>query len=93
MILKNEVNHIARLAKLSLTEKEKERMQKDLSSILDYFTLLKKAPKFNTGKKSVVGLLSTRKDENISQDPATVKEMSDAFPNKKNGYIKVKSIL
>ena len=45
MISKDEVQHIAKLARLELTEKEIEKMQKDLSEILGYFDLLKKAPK------------------------------------------------
>ena len=45
MISKEEVEHIAKLARLELTGKEVEKMQKDLSAILDYFDLLKKAPK------------------------------------------------
>ncbi len=47
MISKEEVEHIAKLARLELTESEVKKMQKDLSAILDYFNLLKKAPKPN----------------------------------------------
>ena len=43
MISKEEVVRIAKLARLELTETEIEKMQKDLSSILDYFNLLKEA--------------------------------------------------
>ena len=45
MISKEEVEHIAKLARLELAPVEIEKMQKDLSAILDYFNLLKKAPK------------------------------------------------
>jgi aspartyl/glutamyl-tRNA(Asn/Gln) amidotransferase C subunit len=44
MISKEEVEHIAKLARLELTGKETEKMQKDLSAILDYFILLKNVP-------------------------------------------------
>ena len=44
MISKEEVQHIAKLARLELTPQEIEKMQKDLSAIFDYFELLKKAP-------------------------------------------------
>ena len=40
MISKEEVKHIAKLARLGLTEKEREKMQKELSSILDYIEKL-----------------------------------------------------
>jgi aspartyl-tRNA(Asn)/glutamyl-tRNA(Gln) amidotransferase subunit C len=41
MINKDEVQHIAKLARLGLGEKEIEKMEKELSLILDYFNLLK----------------------------------------------------
>jgi len=41
MITKEEVKHIAKLARLGLTEKEIETYQKELSSIFDYIEKLK----------------------------------------------------
>jgi len=41
MISKEEVKHIAKLARLGLTEKEVGKYQKELSSILDYIEKLK----------------------------------------------------
>ncbi|MDP2664107.1 MAG: Asp-tRNA(Asn)/Glu-tRNA(Gln) amidotransferase subunit GatC, partial [bacterium] len=42
MISKEEVKHIAKLARLGLSDKEIGKFQKDLSSILDYVEKLKK---------------------------------------------------
>jgi len=92
MISKEEVEHIAELSRLELTGEEVEKMQKDLSSILDYFDLLKKAPRikaeFNAEKRGN----ELRKDEIISSYEMIDKLIADA-PDKKDGYIKVKSIL
>ncbi len=41
MISKQEVEHIAKLARLGLTEKEIEKFQRELSKILDYIEKLK----------------------------------------------------
>jgi aspartyl-tRNA(Asn)/glutamyl-tRNA(Gln) amidotransferase subunit C len=41
MISEDKVKHIAKLARLGLTEKEIEKFQKELSAILDYFEKLK----------------------------------------------------
>lgn len=41
MITKEEVQHIAKLARLGLTENEIEKFRKELSSILDYVEKLK----------------------------------------------------
>ncbi len=95
MISKEEVKHIARLARLELTEKETEKIQKDLSGILDYFKLLKKAPKL--AKIERVGglkedLKNTRIDEVSHRKRDLVEKLIKALPNKKDDYIKVKTI-
>ncbi|HCC59846.1 MAG: hypothetical protein A2402_00455 [Candidatus Staskawiczbacteria bacterium RIFOXYC1_FULL_37_43] len=94
MISKKEVEHIAKLARLELTENEIEKMQKDLSAILDYFDLLKSAPlpskilqKQNLGGQA----------QNLRKDEAERCQLSDEIigsaPDKKDDYIKVKAIL
>ena len=40
MNTKKQVKHIAKLARLGLTQKEIEKMQKNLSLILNYFKIL-----------------------------------------------------
>jgi aspartyl-tRNA(Asn)/glutamyl-tRNA(Gln) amidotransferase subunit C len=92
MILKEEVEHIAKLARLELSKEEVEKMQKDLSAILDYFNLLKSAsaPKRgSSGKTKKANVL--RKDEAISSHGIADKLISSA-PDKKDDYIKVKAI-
>lgn len=98
MISKDEVLKIAKLARLELSEKEIEKMQKDLSSILDYFNLLKEAPKLKTEKivrrPTSYGLRgATRKDEVIKRPEDLANNLVKHAPGKKDNYIKVKSIL
>jgi aspartyl/glutamyl-tRNA(Asn/Gln) amidotransferase C subunit len=93
MISKEEVGHIAKLARLELTEKETEKIQKDLSAILDYFNLLKKAPKPKESVKIAGDLSATRKDEAKPRDAGLAEKLIAAAPNKKDDYIKVKAIL
>lgn len=95
MISKDEVKRIAKLARLELTEKEIEKMQKDLSAILDYFELLKRAPRKDAefyaetrGKTAN----EFRKDEVVSSHDI-IDELIAAVPDKKDDYIKVKAIL
>ena len=93
MISKEEVERIAKLARLELTEKEAEKMQKDLSAILDYFNLLKKAPKVKIQPASASDKATAwRKDEVISSHDI-IDELIAAAPDKKDDYIKVKAIL
>jgi aspartyl-tRNA(Asn)/glutamyl-tRNA(Gln) amidotransferase subunit C len=91
MISKEEVRHIAGLARLELTEDEITKMQKDLSEILDYFDLLKKAPKSVKNKKVSANNGHLRKDEVRHSQLAD--EIVGVAPDTKDGYIKVKTIL
>lgn len=90
MISKEEVKHIAKLARLELTEEEIEKMQKDLSEILGYFDVLKKAPKIKIQNPKP-------KTQNLREDVAKQSGLADdivgAAPDKKDDYIKVKAIL
>jgi aspartyl-tRNA(Asn)/glutamyl-tRNA(Gln) amidotransferase subunit C len=90
-ISKEEVLKIAKLARLELTDKEVEKMQKDLSPILDYFDALKNAPKIAIGNEKITSKNSFRLDEVVGSD--SVDEIIQAFPDKKDNYIKVKQIL
>ena len=93
MISKEEVQKIAGLARLELTELEIEKMQKDLSEILDYVDLLKTAPtKILQGKNLGGQAQNLRKDE-INSNHELAEKLITGFPDKKDNYIKVKTIL
>jgi len=95
MISKEEVQHIAKLARLELTDAEVTNMQKDLSAILDYFTLLKKVKVPNRAAKKVFLPLEkvTRKDKAVDGNSSKAGDLINATPSKKEEYIKVKTIL
>ncbi len=106
MISKEEVQHIAKLARLQLTEAEVLHMQKDLTSILDYFEVLKKAPKVAkvtkvtkgmkvAKSKKMIGELKDglRKDVAIERPTSLASNLVQAAPDKKDDYFKVKAIL
>ena len=96
MITKETVKHIAKLARLGLTPKETEKMQKDLSLILDYFNLLKSVevagiePTFH----SISDLdASLRKDEAKKETSENIEKLIKAAPEKEERYVRVKEIL
>ena len=94
MLGKDEVKHIAKLARLELTDTEIEKMQKDLSGILDYFNVLKRAPRANTEINAQSPAKNTlRKDEAVQKPASLANNLIAQAPDKKEGYIKVKSIL
>jgi len=94
MISKQEVERIAKLARLELTEEEIIKMQKDLSSILDYMDILKKVK----GGKETVHVKNdlvnaVRKDEVSMKESHLPEDLIQAAPNKQDMYIKVKAVL
>jgi len=94
MITKQEVKHIAKLARLSTTEKEEKEFQKELSSILDYIKRLKEVDISNIEPMSHPVLVENvvREDKPHPSDPETQKKLLELAPKTKNRYLKVKSI-
>lgn len=95
MLTKEEIQHIAGLARISLREEEIEKYQKDLSAVLDYFAELKK---LDTEKIEPIGHITGMSDvfrsDRVEDFGSIGKEdiMKNA-PETKDGYVKVKSIL
>ncbi len=95
MITKKEIQHIAKLARLSISEDEFKKYSGELSSILDYIEKLKKVDVKRVQPTSHPREIKNvfREDEAKKQDRETVKKLIEAAPDKKEGYIKVKTIL
>lgn len=99
MISKKEVQHIAKLARLGLTETEIKKFQKELSSILDYFRSLEKLdvskvePTFHPAERLLRKKLDIMREDKIeSQSIELVGKLIEAAPEKKKGHIKVKAV-
>jgi len=94
MISKQEVEHIAKLARLGLTEKEIEKFQKDLSSILDYVEKLKEADISDINPTSHPLKIENimRRDEAESKDIETRKKIMELAPETREEFLKVKSV-
>jgi aspartyl-tRNA(Asn)/glutamyl-tRNA(Gln) amidotransferase subunit C len=95
MISKEKVKHIAKLARLALSEKEIEDYQKELSKILEYIEKLKEVnvsgiePVFHPLKiKNVM-----REDIEVKKEINQIKKLIELMPEKKGGYLKVKKVL
>lgn len=94
-ITKEQVNKIAELARLEMSEKETEKMQKDLAEILGYIDMLKEVDIANIEPTNY----SVRQENIMREDNAEkagdeiVKDMLAQAPEKQGNYIKVKEIL
>ena len=92
MISEKEVKHIAKLARLELTDKEIKKMKKNLSAVLDYFDVLKSAPALPKQSSGETRKANVAREDEVKKDGVADK-IIDASPNKKDRYIKVKNIL
>ncbi len=95
MLTKEEIIHIASLARIGLTDKDVEKYQHDLSSILDYF---KKLEEVDVAGVEPIGhitgsLNSFRSDAHTDFGSLGKEQIMSNAPETKEGYIKVKSVL
>ncbi len=95
MISKEQIEHIAKLARIKLTDKEEEKFSNDLSSILSYIDKLNEVDTENIKPiKQITGLETiTRKDETTNKDAEIAKKTLEQAPEKQNNYFKVPKIL
>lgn len=89
-----QVEHIAALARIGLSDEEKQKFQEHLGSVLEYINKLQKVDVSSVEPIAhISGLLNqTREDENGSSH-AGAEKLLDMAPEKKDGYVKVKQIL
>lgn len=95
MISKEDVKHIANLARIELNEKETERFQKDISSFLDYFNMLKDVdtekvkPTFHSSESYFKGNVAR---EDKAEESSVADKIISLFPDEKNRCVKVKPV-
>ena len=93
MLSKEEVIKIAKLARIALTEKEVEKFQKELSTILEYVEELKTVDVSGLEEVSqVTGLVNVQRDDKVIESNDKEAILSQA-PEIKDGFYKVKAIL
>lgn len=94
-ITEKEVGHIAGLARIKLTEKEKDKITKELGAILGYIDKLKEVDTEGVQPVAhITGLADVfRKDDNPREpDSENIKRLLEQAPSEKDGYVKVKSV-
>ena len=95
MLSKEEVQHIADLARISVSEDEIEKYQKDLSGILDYFVELQNLDTENIEPIGhITGMENVLRSDRFEDFGSIGKEAILAnAPERKDGSIKVKNVL
>jgi aspartyl-tRNA(Asn)/glutamyl-tRNA(Gln) amidotransferase subunit C len=92
-LTEKEIEHIAKLARLDLTKKEKEKFALQLSSILDYVSELSKVDTKNVEPiANITGLFNIEREDEIKPSLPREELLKNA-PKQKDGFLKVKEIL
>ena len=93
LLTKEEVQKIAQLCKIQLTEQEIEKFQKELSVVLEYASELQKV---NTDSVEPISQV-TGLENVLREDVSRQSEYRDAiianFPDHKDTFLKIKNIL
>ena len=92
------IKHIASLARLKISDKDEEKMKKELSSVLGYVEQLNTVntegvePLYQT-----TGLVNSVREDKHRGDFEMTEDLNRKLigqaPNKENGFVKVKSVL
>ena len=92
MISEEDIEHLKDLARVEFGKKETEKLAHDLGAILGYVDKLKEADVSGAEEMThSVDLKNVfRRDEERGR---VISELIDAFPEKENDYLRVKSIL
>ena len=90
---KKEVQHLAKLSRLELSDKEIEKFTKDISSILDYVSELQKVDTQNVEPISQITGLSDVKRKDEPKEFKNKKGIFDNASEKEGDFFKVKTVL
>jgi aspartyl-tRNA(Asn)/glutamyl-tRNA(Gln) amidotransferase subunit C len=93
VISQDHIEHLAKLARLGITEAEKKKYAKQISSILDYFEQLKEIDTKNVAPMAhVFGLKNVVQEDKVKQSFSQEKVLAEA-PEIEKKQIKVKKVL
>jgi len=100
-ITKDEVTKIAKLARIELTDKEKEKFSGQLSEILNYVEQLNQTDTSKVSETSQVTGLTNVYREDVASELTQVdkdknknrEKLLNNAPDQQNDYIKVKAVL
>jgi len=92
---KNEIQHIAKLARLELTDEELEKYGGQLSAVLNYIDQLGEVDvKGVLPTAQVTGLENVLREDEIKNWPEDgVKKALEGAPERERGFIKVKRVI
>ncbi|MEI8389948.1 MAG: Asp-tRNA(Asn)/Glu-tRNA(Gln) amidotransferase subunit GatC [bacterium] len=92
MITKNEIEHVAKLARLELSEEEKDKFTEQFSNILDYFNQLSEVNTDNIEPMAhAIPMVNVMREDKVNL-PYTRDEILANAPLEEDGFFKVPRI-
>jgi aspartyl-tRNA(Asn)/glutamyl-tRNA(Gln) amidotransferase subunit C len=92
MLSSQEIDHLANLARLGLSQEEKAILQKELASILDYVNKLQAvATKKTEPTAQVTGLVNVMREDEVKPFDGQ-EDILEQAPEREGGYFKVKGV-
>lgn len=92
-ISKEEVEHVARLARIELSDREKEHFSEQLSRILDYISQLEKVNTDNVKPLAQPILLKNVFREDKVVESGKEKDLLSIAPEREENFYKVKKVI
>lgn len=94
-ITKNQIEEIARLARIKLSDEEKENYIKQFSDILEYFEQLKEVDTENEEPLINPNLSASVMRDDVADacQKSTIDKILEQVPERKDNYVKVKKVL
>jgi len=92
-ISRDEIKHIAKLARIELSDTELGKFQADLNKVLGYVEILKTVDTTGVAPLATVTGLENVFREDVAADSGLQKAIIDNAPVKSGRFIKVKKIL
>jgi aspartyl-tRNA(Asn)/glutamyl-tRNA(Gln) amidotransferase subunit C len=91
---KEDIEHLATLSRIAVTESEATELAKDITNILGYISEIEGITGEKAGEKKVGALYNVmREDENPHESGLYTEDLLTAAPLRDGQYIKVKKIL
>jgi len=91
-ITQDDLEHVAKLGRLELTEEEKAKFTEQLGAVLEYFEKLDAA---DTSKVSAIEQINEMENvttEDVMGEKYERKELLASTPEQEEGFIKVKAV-
>ncbi|NMB07414.1 MAG: Asp-tRNA(Asn)/Glu-tRNA(Gln) amidotransferase subunit GatC [Tissierellia bacterium] len=93
MISKEEINHIAKLSKIKLNEKEIEDFSKEFTETLEYLEIIKEVDLEGVEPTYFINTNKNPLREDIVEESLPLEEVIKNAPDEKYGYFKLPNVM